>query len=164
MDYPFFDTHCIACENIVGFVKCTVARFCSFHKLRIPLLCSPSRAYGFWSFFFGYFCCFCIHFTQINIKTFKNKCKASFLIVVFIWNRNWILMLERPLSHYWTSPLTTWNAFILLIHISFSFLTCRNSNPRGNYRYEQNSKLLLFKGRESHLQPKILLFRDFIII
>ena len=22
-----------------------------------------------------------------------------------IWNRNWILMLERPLSHYWTSPL-----------------------------------------------------------
>ena len=56
-------------------------------------------------FFFGYFCCFCIHFTQINIEIFKNKCKASLLKVVFIWNRNWILMLERPLSHYWTSPL-----------------------------------------------------------
>ena len=24
----------------------------------------------------------------------------------FIWNSNWILMLERPLSHYWTSPLS----------------------------------------------------------
>ena len=58
--------------------------------------------------FYWYCCCFCIHFySNKHRKTFKNKCKASLLIVVFIWNRNWILMLERPLSHYWTSPLKT---------------------------------------------------------
>ena len=61
------------------------------------------------SFYAWYFRCFCIHFTQGNKHrpTFKNKCKASLLIVVFIWNRNWILMLERPLSHYWTSPINS---------------------------------------------------------
>ena len=48
--------------------------------------------------FYWYFCCFCIHFTQINIENSQNKCKASLLIVVFIWNRKWILLLERPLS------------------------------------------------------------------
>ena len=41
-------------------------------------------------------------------KLWKHKkiYKESFLIVVSSWNCNLILMLERPLSHYWTSPLT----------------------------------------------------------
>ena len=40
-----------------------------------------------------------------TLKTSKEKYKESFLIVVSSWNRDLTLMLERPLSHYWTSPL-----------------------------------------------------------
>ena len=35
----------------------------------------------------------------------KRNYKESFLIVVSSWNRDLMLMLERPLSHYYTSPL-----------------------------------------------------------
>ena len=38
-------------------------------------------------------------------KHHPKKYKESFLIVVSSWNRDLMLMLERPLSHYWTSPL-----------------------------------------------------------
>ena len=41
-----------------------------------------------------------------TLKTSKEKYKESFLIVVYIWNRDLMLILERPLSHYWTSPLS----------------------------------------------------------
>ena len=40
------------------------------------------------------------------MKESKEKYKESFLIVVSNWNRDLMLMLERPLSHYWTSPLS----------------------------------------------------------
>ena len=38
-------------------------------------------------------------------RGYKNQYKASLLIVFFIRNRNQILMLKRPLSNYWISPL-----------------------------------------------------------
>ena len=52
-----------------------------------------------------YFCCFWINVTQINFENIKERYNESFLIIVSSWNRDLMLMLERPLSHYWTSPL-----------------------------------------------------------
>ena len=57
--------------------------------------------------FYLYICCFWINATQ-TMKTSKEKYNNSFLIVVSSWNRDLMLMLERPLSHYWTSPLKIW--------------------------------------------------------
>ena len=54
---------------------------------------------------FLYFCCFWINVTQINFENIKKKNTRIILIVVSSWNRDLMLMLERPLSHYWTSPL-----------------------------------------------------------
>ena len=55
--------------------------------------------------FHVYFGCFWLNVTQINFENIKRKYKDSFLIVVSSWNRDLMLMLKRPLSHYWTSPL-----------------------------------------------------------
>ena len=55
--------------------------------------------------FFISFCCFWINVTQINFENIKTNKKESVLIIVSSGNRDLMLMLERPLSHYWTSPL-----------------------------------------------------------
>ena len=59
--------------------------------------------------FYLYFCCFWINVTQINFENITQKYKESFLIVVSSWICDLMLMLERPLSHYWTSPLNMYN-------------------------------------------------------
>ena len=40
-----------------------------------------------------------------TLRASEEKYKESFLIVVSSWNCDLMLMLEHPLSHYWTSPL-----------------------------------------------------------
>ena len=40
------------------------------------------------------------------MKTSKEKYKESFQDSCFFWNHDLMLMLECPLSQYWTSPLT----------------------------------------------------------
>ena len=57
------------------------------------------------------------------MKTSKKKCEESFLIVVSSWNYDLILMLERPLSHYWTSPLSTCTSIVPFCQASGSQLT-----------------------------------------
>ena len=49
--------------------------------------------------------CYSNKLWNINNKKYKER----FLIVVSSWNRDLTLMLERPLSHYWTSPLMFWS-------------------------------------------------------
>ena len=65
--------------------------------------------------FYLYFCCFWINITQINFENTKRKYKESFLIVVSSWNCDLMLMLERPLSHYWTSPLSFGTVLVIEI-------------------------------------------------
>ena len=74
--------------------------------------------------FFIYFCCF-----WFNVKTSKEKYKESFLIVVSSWNRDLMLMLERPLSHYWTSPL---NCEHCLPVEPVSSMFCKTAYWKGN--------------------------------
>ena len=56
--------------------------------------------------FFIYFCCFWINVIQINFENIKKRYEESFMIIVSSWNCDIILMLERPLSHYWSAPLS----------------------------------------------------------
>ena len=64
----------------------------------------------------------------------KKKYKESFLIVVYSWNRDWMLMLERPLSHYWTSPLNIQEvyAFEMLNASVPMHNTCNNYTALGS--------------------------------
>ena len=57
-------------------------------------------------FIFLYFCCFWSNVTQINFKHIKRKIQIIISDSCFQLNRDLMLMLERPLSHYWTSPLS----------------------------------------------------------
>ena len=72
--------------------------------------------------FFIYFCCLWINVTQINFENIKKRYKESFLIIVSNWNRDLRLMLERPLSHYWISPLNlkrmSRNIFYVIMEIT----------------------------------------------
>ena len=65
---------------------------------------APFYIYIYIYIYILYFCFFWINVTQINFENIKKN-KESFLIVVSSRNRDLMLMLERPLSHYWTSPL-----------------------------------------------------------
>ena len=66
------------------------------------------------------------------MKTSKEKYRESFLIVVSSWNCDLILMLEHPLSHYWTSPLSHMLKLLiitkkLLIVGSYDKVSCKTS-------------------------------------
>ena len=57
--------------------------------------------------FYLYFCCFWINVTQINFENIKRKIQRIISDSCFQLNRDLMLMLECPLSHYWTSPFNT---------------------------------------------------------
>ena len=73
--------------------------------------------------------------TQITFENIKQiKIIKSFLIVVSSWNRDIMLRLVRPLSHYWTSPLIkcldqfqkiSLLSLCILIFIKSSILKCK---------------------------------------
>ena len=56
--------------------------------------------------FYLYFCCFWINVTQIHFENIKRKIWRIISDSCFQLNCDLMLMLEGPLSHYWTSPLT----------------------------------------------------------
>ena len=55
--------------------------------------------------FYLYFCCFWINVTQINFENIKIKVQRIISDSCFHLKSWFIFILERPLSHYWTSPL-----------------------------------------------------------
>ena len=60
------------------------------------------------------------------------------MIIVSSWNRDLILMLERPLSHYWTSPLmyvVFWNCIIKLLHLVVEIKPGKGSSHYLPYYY-----------------------------
>ena len=110
---------------------------------------------------------------QINFENITQKYKESFLIVVSSWNRDLMLMLERPLSHYWTSPLTRvlifffyaigpWSACKYLHIFLICSLSCRcwpimsaQVSRYGCFNKTSNMVLILFCLGYSNLKGEV---------
>ena len=102
-------------------------RYISNHnKVRRP---RPKFKVSFFPLFFLLFLNQCY---SNKLGKHPQKYKESFLIVVSTWNHNLMLMLERPLSHYWTSPLNNSDMFevsfpeisITYAHYHLNILEC----------------------------------------